>query len=69
MTLWLRTALEHLGFTVLDEWHVPGQFSKQTELNQGGRLGNIEGRPDSHDLQDIENRVQGVIAALSAWQN
>lgn len=67
MTLWLRSALEHLGFIVLDEWHVPGQFANRPELNQHGRLGNIEGRPDAHDLQDIENRVRGTLASLSAW--
>ncbi|MCG8552746.1 MAG: flavodoxin [Desulfobacterales bacterium] len=67
MTLWLRSALAHLGFIVLDEWHVPGQFANRPELNQGGRLGNIEGRPDAHDLQDTENRVRGILASLSAW--
>ena len=67
MTLWLRSALEHLGFIVLDEWHVPGQFTNRPELNQLGRLGNIEGRPDEHDLHDIENRVRGTLASLSAW--
>ncbi len=69
MTLWLRSALAHLGFIVLDEWHVPGQFASRPELNQGGRLGNIEGRPDAHDLQDMENRVRGILASLSAWWN
>jgi hypothetical protein len=67
MTLWLRSALEHLGFIVLDEWHVPGQFANKPEFNQSGRLGNIEGRPDEHDLRDIENRVRGTLASLSAW--
>ena len=69
MTLWLRSALEHLGFIVLDEWHVPGQFANRPpEFNQQGRLGNIEGRPDTHDLHDIENRVRGTLASLSAWR-
>jgi len=68
MTLWLRSALAHLGFIVLDEWHVPGQFANRPELNQQGRLGNIEGRPNAHDLQEIENRVRGTIASLAAWR-
>lgn len=67
MTLWLRSALEHLGFIVLDQWHVPGQFANRPELNQRGRLGNIEGRPDAHDLHEIENWVRGTLASLSAW--
>ncbi len=67
MTLWMRSALMHQGFIVLDQWHVPGQFANRPELNQQGRLGNIEGRPDAHDLQEIENRVRGTLASLSAW--
>lgn len=71
MTLWLRSALEHLGIIVLDEWHVPGQFTSagRADLNRNGRLGNIEGRPDAHDLRDIENRVQGILAALTAYRS
>ncbi len=68
MTMWMRSALEHVGYTVLDEWHVPGQFTNKPELNKYGRLGNIEGRPNEHDLTDVENRVRGILASLSAWR-
>jgi hypothetical protein len=68
MTLWLRSALEHLGIIVLDEWHIPGAFRNRDDLNHNGRLGNIEGRPDSHDLLDVQNRVRGILAALAAFQ-
>ena len=67
MTMWLRSALEHIGFMVLDEWHVPGQFLNKPELNRCGRLGNIEGRPDEHDLSEIENKVKGILGSLTAW--
>ena len=26
MTMWLRSFLEHLGYSVLDQWHIVGQF-------------------------------------------
>ncbi len=69
MTLWLRSALEHIGFTVLDSWHIVGHFNNGWDhLNQNGRLGNIENRPDENDLLRLENRVRGTIASLSAWQ-
>lgn len=68
MTMWMRSALEHVGYTVLDEWHVPGQFVNKPELNKYGRLGNIEGRPDEHDLADVENRVRGILDSLAAWR-
>ena len=68
MTQWLRSALEHLGIIVLDEWHVPGAFRNRDDLNRDGRQGNIEGRPDDRDLSDVENKVQGILAALTAFQ-
>jgi hypothetical protein len=68
MTMWLRSALEHLGFIVLDTWHIVGQFNTMKKLNRRGRLGNIENRPDDHDFTDLRNKVLGVIAALEAWQ-
>lgn len=69
MTMWMRSAFEHVGYTVLDEWHVPGQFTNKPELNKYGRLGNIEGRPNDHDLADIENRVKGTLASITAFGN
>ena len=64
MTMWLRSFLEHLGYTVLDQWHIVGQFHKETDMNTQGRLGNILGRPNDNDLLDVENRTKGVVRAL-----
>jgi flavodoxin len=66
MTMWLRSFLEHIGYTVLDQWHIVGQFHKETDMNTQGRLGNILGRPNDKDLLDVENRTKGVIGALSS---
>ena len=70
MTMWFRSALEHMGFLVLDSWHTVGQFRKMDnmkELNTKGRLGNIENRPNESDLLNIKNRVEGTLASLVAW--
>lgn len=67
MTMWLRFFLEHLGYTVLDEWHIVGEFKNKQELNAGGRLGNIQGRPNEHDLMEVENKVKGLLISLKAW--
>jgi hypothetical protein len=64
MTMWLRSFLEHLGYMVLHQWHIVGQFHKETDLNTQGRLGNILGRPNDQDLLDVENRTKGVVRAL-----
>ena len=69
MTMWLRSALEHIGFMVLDSWHIVGQFSKWEDLDKHGRLGNIEQRPNKNDLLDLKNRVLGTIASLEAWRS
>ena len=64
MTLWLRSFLEHLGFQVLNQWHFVGQFHKETNMNTNGRLGNILGRPNDKDLQEVENRTMGIVESL-----
>jgi len=67
MTMWLRAFLEHIGYAVLDQWHIVGQFHRETDMNTHGRLGNILGRPNAQDLLAVENRTRGVISALAGW--
>ena len=63
-TKWMRAFLEHVGFTVLDEWHIVGEFKNSEENSTLGRLGNIKGRPDERDLAEVEERVVGILNAL-----
>lgn len=65
MTMWLRSFLEHIGYAVFDQWHIVGQFHKETNMNIQGRLGNILGRPSDKDLLDVMNRTKGVVGALA----
>jgi len=44
---------EHLGFTVLDEWYVVGEFHGSLEHSTQGRLGDIRGRPNEEDLRKV----------------
>ncbi len=68
MTMWLRSFMEHLRFTVLDAWHVVGEFGNRGELDVNGRMGDIRNRPNDNDIGDIKNRVAGLLAFLAAWQ-
>jgi len=68
MTMWLRSFLEHMGFMVLDMWHIAGKFKNRDDLNINGRLGNIQNRPDKDDLENVKNRVTGILASLEAWR-
>ena len=46
---------EHLGFTVVGEWYVVGEFHGSLEASTKGRLGDIRGRPNQEDLHKVTN--------------
>lgn len=54
---------DHVGITIAAEWTFPAAFvpQKMGELNRTGRLGNIEGRPDDHDLKAAGEMVTGFL--------
>ncbi len=67
LTKWFSSFLRHLGCQVMGEWNIVGEFHNMEEPNINGRLGDIRGRPNEHDLLDVENRVKGLLAGLAAW--
>jgi hypothetical protein len=56
---------EHLGFTVLDEWYVVGEFHGSLERSTQGRLGDIRGRPNAEDLAKIRQDTRQLLRQLS----
>ena len=53
---------DHLGYEILGEWFIVGEFrGKLAYLSESGRLGNIQGRPNEADLQDVAEKVRGVL--------
>ena len=46
---------EHLGFTVLDEWYVLGEFHGSEAKSTLGREGDIRGRPNEEDLRKVKH--------------
>ena len=52
---------EHLGFTILDELYVIGEFHGSQEHSTMGRLGDIRGRPNEKDLADVRQRVRELL--------
>ncbi len=44
---------EHLGFAVLAEWYVLGEFHGNLENSTLGRMGDIRGKPTPADLAKI----------------
>ena len=55
---------EHLGFTVLDEWYVPGEFHGSEENSTKGRLGDTRGRPNKEDLRKVKQDAAQLVNAI-----
>ncbi len=45
---------EHLGFAVQGEWYVVGEFHGSEEASMQGRLGDVRGRPNAEDLDQVK---------------
>ncbi len=55
---------EHLGFELVGEWYVVGEFHGSEENSTKGRLGDIRGRPNQQDLDEVKNRVSTLIKSI-----
>jgi flavodoxin len=53
---------DHLGFEIVGEWYLVGEYhGKYKDFSVGGRLGNIQGRPNDADLQDLAEKIKGLL--------
>jgi len=68
LTKWFSAFIGHLGCHIMGEWNIVGEFHGMEEPNINGRLGDIRGRPNEHDLLEVENHVKGLMAGLAAWR-
>jgi multimeric flavodoxin WrbA len=55
---------EHLGFTVLGEWYVVGQYHGNEAANTKGPLGDIRGRPNAQDLARVREDAYRLAQAM-----
>lgn len=60
---YMAQLFDHLGFQILAEWYVPGAYvpEKMKAFSESGRLGDIRGRPDEHDLRAVAESVKGIV--------
>jgi flavodoxin len=56
---------EHLGFRVLDEFYIVGEFQGSEEASTKGRLGDIRGRPNHEDLRNVKEDVYQLVKAMN----
>lgn len=57
---------EHLGFDVMAEWYIVGEFHGREDRSTNGCLGDIRGRPNTEDLNKVENDVCRLISSFNA---
>jgi hypothetical protein len=62
--LYVGQFFEHLGFTVLDEWYVVGEFHGSEEFSTHGRLGDIRGLPNENDLDKVRRDAIQIINTI-----
>ena len=55
---------EHLGFNVMEEWKIAGEFHGREEYSTRGPLGDTHGRPNAEDLLNVEKDVLRLIGSL-----
>lgn len=63
---WLGQFFEHMGFTVEGEWYIVGEYHGQEARSTEGKLGDIRGRPNAHDLDEVASKVRDVISRIDA---
>lgn len=61
---YLGQFFEHIGFKVLDKWYIVGEFHGSLENSTKGLLGDIRGRPNKQDLDEVENKVSALIKSI-----
>jgi multimeric flavodoxin WrbA len=53
---------DHLGYEIIAEWYLPGEYhGNLSQHSTTGRLGNITGRPNEADLQDVSQKIFGIM--------
>jgi flavorubredoxin len=65
-TKWMGQFFEHLGFTVVAEWYLIGEFHGRLQESTEGRLGDIRGKPTQADLKAIEEKAARLARVLQS---
>jgi flavorubredoxin len=63
--LYMGQFFEHLGFNVLDELYVVGQYHGKEAANTLGRLGDVRGRPNTQDLEQVRQDVAQLLRTMT----
>jgi hypothetical protein len=61
---YMAQLFKHIGFEIAGEWYVVGEFHGNEERSTKGKLGDIRGRPNQADLEEIRYRVIELLGAF-----
>jgi flavorubredoxin len=61
---YIEQFFEHIGFEVAAKWYIVGEYHGREDMSTQGRLGDIQGRPDRNDLEEVEKQVTGLINSI-----
>jgi hypothetical protein len=61
---YLGQLFEHIGFNIVGEWYIVGEFHKHEDFSISGKLGDIRGKPTEQELLKIENDVFNLVNSL-----
>jgi len=61
---YIGQVFEHIGFDVAAKWYIVGEFHGQEDYSTKGKLGDIRGRPNQHDLAEVGNNVSELIKSI-----
>jgi len=56
---------EHLGFTILDEWYILGEFHGKVDNSIKGRMGDVRGLPSADDLKRISQAATNLLKRIA----
>jgi hypothetical protein len=59
---------DHLGYNIVGEWYIVGEYKTERfrDSSIGGRLSDIRGRPTTKDLEEVAEKVKGILKACSS---
>ncbi|MEJ2270888.1 MAG: flavodoxin domain-containing protein [Candidatus Bathyarchaeota archaeon] len=62
--LYVGQFFEHIGFTVLDEWYILGEFHGSLNRSTKGKMGDIRGKPTKEELRKIKMDTTKLVSKL-----
>ena len=63
---YMSQLFEHLGFKILDEWHIAAAFhGSYSKYSIGGKMGDLADKPNNNDLLQIAQKVKTILDSLT----